>query len=113
MRASLRFDRWHPLAAAADNMPDRPGVFQLRLAEGLVDYPRGRSAMVGYGSAPSLRRAVAAVAAAREGAPWLCRCTRDPVDDPPAALARLVADFRDRFGEAPRPPHENSDEPAG
>lgn len=109
MRTPLRFDRCHPLAAAAQNMADRPGVFQLRLAEGLVDYPRGRSAMVGYGAAASLRRAVAAVASARVGAPWLCRCTRDPVDDPPAALARLVADFRERFGEAPRPPRADDE----
>lgn len=108
MRPPLRFDRWIPLAAAAEHMPDRPGVFQLRLERGLVDYPRGRSAMVGYGASASLKRAIAAVAADHGHAPWLCRCTRDPVDDPAAALARLVDDFRERFGDEPRPPREDS-----
>ena len=102
----MRFGRWVRLAEAADEMSEEPGVFQLRLERGLVAYPRGRSAMILYGAGRSLRAAVAEVAAAHPGAPWLARAAVGPVADPEAALAGLIADFAARFGAAPHLPEE-------
>jgi hypothetical protein len=99
----VRFGRWYPLAAAAVELPDAPGLYQVRLASGLRAYPRGRSAMIEYGAAASLRAAAAALAAAHPGADWWCRVSLDPVADPPAALARLIDQFVDRFGAPPGP----------
>lgn len=59
--------------------------------------------MVHYAAADDLRAAAAAIAAAHPDADWLCRCNREPVGDPRAAAAWLIADFVDRFGAAPRP----------
>ena len=73
----------------------------MRLARGLQRYPRGRSAMVHYQAAPSLRAAVAAYATAHAGEDWLCRHSADPVADPVAAAERLIADFSARFGAPP------------
>jgi hypothetical protein len=101
----MQFDRWHPLADAPAHAPDAPGVFQVRLARGLAPYPRGKSAMVHSGaSARSVREAVAALAARRAGAPWLCRWATGPVRDPAAELAVLLRRFVDRFGQPPHPP---------
>lgn len=57
--------------------------------------------MVLYLAADDLRAAVAALAAAHPDRAWLCRCNRVTVADPPAELAKLLADFVDRFGAAP------------
>jgi len=100
----MRFDRWHRLEDAATTAPQRPGVFQVRLEEGLVRYPRGRAAMIHYGAGSDLQADLLAFAQMHAGQPWLVRVTRDPVDDPPARLQRLLADFCERFGAAPHPP---------
>ena len=96
----VQFGPWQRLRA--DLFPAAPGVLQLRREHGLVEYPRGRSAMILYLAAADLRAAVADLAAAHPDRPWLCRCNRVPVADPPAALARLLADFVDRFGAPPQ-----------
>lgn len=98
------FGRWYPLAVAAEHAPARPGVLQLRVATGLVDYPRGKSAMVHYAAAADLRAAAVALAAAHADVDWWCRHTDGPVDDPPALLATLLRLFTDRFGRPPTPP---------
>lgn len=96
----MQFGPWHRLVA--DPFPAAPGVLQLRREHGLVDYPRGRSAMIRYLAADDLHAEVTRLAAANPGRAWLVRCNRAPLRDPAAELARLLADFVDRFGAAPR-----------
>ncbi len=98
----MRFGPWYPLADAPSHAPRRPGVFQVRRERGLVQYPRGRAAMVHYDAGPQLRAAVTAFATAHPGAALLCRWSRDPAPDPAAALERLLRDFEARFGAPPR-----------
>ncbi|MBK9036923.1 MAG: hypothetical protein IPL61_37670 [Myxococcales bacterium] len=102
----MEFGRWYPLTAAAAHAPPGPGVFQVRVRDGLIDYPRGKSAMVHYAAAPDVRAAARDLAAAHPDADWLCRHLVDLAD--PAAAAtlatKLVRDFTARFGRAPGPP---------
>lgn len=104
----MKFGRWYPLADAAQLAPGAPGVFQVRIAEGLIDYPRGKSAMIHYAAADDVRAAATAFAAAHPGAPWWCRHTVEPealAATTAVALAeRLVRDFTTRFGQAPAVP---------
>lgn len=101
----MRFGSWYPLAEAARNAPEAPGVFQVRVAEGLVDYPRGKSAMIHYAAALDVRAAAADFAAHHPDAPWWCRHTIEPealaADEAEALAARLLRDFTARFGCAP------------
>jgi hypothetical protein len=104
----MRFCPWYPLSAAAANAPPSPGVFQVRVAAGLLDYPRGKSAMIHYERADDLCAATAAFAASHPGVDWLCRHTiemspRD-VEDVEALYAKVLGDFLARFGSAPRMP---------
>jgi len=104
----VKFGRWYPLADAARLAPGGPGVFQVRVAEGLVDYPRGKSAMVHYEAAGDVRAAAAPFAAAHPGQPWWCRHTTEPeilaAPEAAALVARLVRDFEVRFGREPSLP---------
>jgi hypothetical protein len=83
-------------------------MYQVRIGHGLIDYPSGKSAMVHYAVASDLRDAVVTFAAAHPGTGWLCRHTiemsADPTEDALALYARLVGEFRARFGSAPRLP---------
>jgi len=104
----MRFCPWYPLADGAAHAPPTPGVFQIRIPSGLIDYPTGKSAMIHYQAAADVRAAVAAFAAAHPGAGWLCRHTIEmtarEVDDVEALCDKLVHDFRARFGRAPTVP---------
>jgi|SRR5690606_1326425 len=104
----MRFGRWHRLDEAAAHAPAGPGVFQVRVASGLLDYPTGKSAMIHYAAAGDVARAVAELAAAHPGRDWLCRFAEEmsPREkaDPGAILADLLASFRRRFGAEPRMP---------
>ena len=101
----MRFGRWHRLDQAAAEAPSGPGLFQLKVARGLIDYPTGKSAMIRYGAAADLRAAVAELASAHPGRDWMCRFSEEmsprEAADPEAVLADLVATFRRRFGAAP------------
>lgn len=102
----MAFGRWHPLDEAAEHAPAGPGVYQVRLAEGLISYPTGRSAMVHYGAASDVKAALEELARAHAGREWLCRFV-DQGSAPGSAaaadvmLAELVAAFRRRFGAPP------------
>ncbi|HKE15452.1 MAG TPA: hypothetical protein VKB80_11330 [Kofleriaceae bacterium] len=101
----MSFGRWYPLDQAAAHAPAGPGVYQVRLASGLVAYPTGRSAMIQYGAAADVRAAVEELARAHEGREWLCRFA-DQADagaaaGPDAMLAELLSAFRRRFGAPP------------
>ncbi|MEZ4403960.1 MAG: hypothetical protein R3B06_28305 [Kofleriaceae bacterium] len=103
----MEFGRWYPLADAATHAPGAPGVLQVRVRVGLIDYPRGKSAMVHYQAAADLRAAAVAIARAHPDADWLCRHLRVHAGDAAAAAAlaaRLMRDFTGRFGRPPGPP---------
>ena len=49
-RQQMHFSKWFPLTpdGVASQAPKGPAAVQLRAAEGVVDYPTGKSAMVFY-----------------------------------------------------------------
>ena len=100
----MRFGPWYPLAEARDLAPAGAGMLQLRLAAGLIDYPRGKSAMVHYEHAADLRAAAAAWAAAHGSAGIVCRhlIETDAATDLAAFCAKLSDEFVRRFGASPR-----------
>ncbi|HLL20943.1 MAG TPA: hypothetical protein VK427_02380 [Kofleriaceae bacterium] len=95
----MQFGRWYPLADAGDHAPLGEGVLQLRVATGLVVYPRGKSAMVLYAHAPDLRATARALAALHPG-DLLCRhlIEVEAGVDLTAFCAKLRSDFERRFG---------------
>jgi hypothetical protein len=101
--AAVRFCPWYPLADAAAHAPPRAGMLQLRVATGLRDYPRGKSAMVAYAHAADVRAAAIALAADHANAGLLCRHLDDEGEPVDAAAVhhRLVAEFVRRFGTTP------------
>ena len=114
MLPPLTLGRWFPYTEAIEYMPEEPGVFQIRREQGLVDFPRGKSAMLRYGASErSLRRVFAellgepgpeAVPQTIDGEArvesWLVRWATSPV--PHEHCARLLASFTERFGAPPR-----------
>lgn len=111
--ATAAFGRWYPLPAFAAHLEPGLGVFQVKLAHGLIDYPGGKSAMIHYGYGASLRDEVASLVAAQQaaGAPlqaWMCRHTIEfsggHVMEAQGLYERLLAQFVSRFGSEPRLP---------
>lgn len=103
----MRFCPWYPLAEAGDHAPAVEGVLQLRLADGLLDYPTGKSAMVHYAHARDVRAAATALAATHRGSALLCRhleIEAGETVDPAAFHAKVVEEFVRRFGSPPRFP---------
>lgn len=102
----MQFGRWYPLALAADHAPAGRGVFQVRTRLGLVEYPRGKSAMVHYGAADDVRAAARAIAEAHPAADLLCRHLVDLDDGGVASVValKLIRDFTTRFGSPPGVP---------
>lgn len=99
----MRFGPWYPLADAGDHAPSAEGVLQLRIATGLLDYPRGKSAMVWYGHAVDVRAQALALAAAHTGKDLLCRhlIEIDEASDLGSFCAKLRTEFVRRFGTPP------------
>jgi len=102
----MRFGPWYPLAEAGDLAPAAEGVLQLRLASGLLDYPRGKSAMVHYEHAGDVRAAAVAWAEAHGAEGIVCRhlIEGEAATGPAALCAKLMDEFVRRFGAAPRLP---------
>jgi hypothetical protein len=102
----VKFGEWHPIETASTTAPDAPGVLQMR-ADDLLDYPRGKSAMVLYAhsaSEGSLRNFVGGPGATDVGRAtglggrWIRFAeTSDPEDD----FERLLDHFVERFGAPP------------
>jgi hypothetical protein len=99
----VRFGPWYALAVAGDLAPEGEGVLQLRLARGLIDYPRGKSAMVWYEHASDLRGAARRLASAHVGQDLVCRhlIEIDPAIDLAGFCAKLREEFARRFGAVP------------
>ncbi len=103
----MQFCPWYPLADAARHAPVGEGVLQLRLAAGLVDYPRGKSAMVHYEHAADTRTVAIALATRFAGHDLLCRnleIAADGAVDFEAIHGKVLGDFVRRFGTAPKLP---------
>lgn len=113
---AVQFGAWIPLAellqpqpgAGEPTLPSGGGVFQLRLAQGLVSYPRGRSAMVAYGAGSDVHAALRALLRGPIGeraqrlGPLLCRfAAADPQRTPEQHLFRLHERFAAQFGSLP------------
>jgi hypothetical protein len=100
----MRFGPWYALAEAGVHAPAGAGMLQLRLASGLGDYPRGKSAMVHYEHAASVAAAAAAWAAAHGSDGIVCRhlIETDATTDLAAFCAKLSGEFLRRFGAPPR-----------
>lgn len=101
----MKFCPWYPLVDAAAHAPAGEGVLQLRIAEGLVEYPRGKSAMVHYEHAPNVLGAATALAGARGPEPvvWCRHLEIEPGEaiDYAAIYAKLLDEFIRRFGAPP------------
>ena len=99
----MRFCRWYPLAEAAAHAPAGEGVLQLRVAEGLVDYPSGKSAMVHYEHAADVRETAVALAGTHADRDLWCRhLDREGEEvDLRAFHAKLLSEFVRRFGREP------------
>ncbi len=50
----MRFSDWLTFDDIADRVPKEPGLFQIKIREGLLSYPRGKSAMFYYGYSEDL-----------------------------------------------------------
>jgi hypothetical protein len=100
----MRFGPWYALAEAGDLAPADAGVLQLRLASGLLDYPRGKSAMVHYAHAGDVRAAASTWALAHGSEGIVCRhlIEIDGATDRVAFYDKLSEDFVRRFGAPPR-----------
>jgi hypothetical protein len=111
---SLRFSPWYPLSpdAIEANAPETAGIFEVRVYGPLLVYPKGRSAMVLYGTtganAPTLRRALRSLN--ERGLPESARVLvgSNPLyyrtatsNRPSEELRRRLADFEMRFGAFP------------
>lgn len=100
----MRFCPWYPLADAAAHAPAAEGVLQVRVADGLLDYPTGKSAMVHYELATDVRAAATRLADRHAGEALLCRHLEiEPGEtvDLAAFHAKVRAEFVRRFGCAP------------
>lgn len=104
----MQFVPWYPLSEAGQWAPASPGVFQVRVREGLLDYPRGKSAMVYYGAGDDVRAEAEALAAAYPDRDWLCRHAVDMTawerENPRLACELYLERFRARFGSPPMIP---------
>jgi len=99
------FSLWFPLTALTPaEVPDAPGMVQVKLAGQLIGYPSGRSAMVLYRAGSSCRAVATAICAEL---PWSTRSLSlrfRLADDPEALLTRLSGRFEERFGTIPSLP---------
>lgn len=93
------FVHWYLLREAAEHAPQGAGVYQIRVPEGLLSYPSGKSAMVCYGEAADLRSTLAELATEHSELDFLCRHQRS--DEPAVLLEFVLGQFERRFGAAP------------
>ncbi len=93
------FVHWYSLRDAGKHAPRGPGVFQIRIPHGLIDYPSGKSAMVHYSLAQDLHDEIARIAALHDELDFLCRHQSSP--EPAVLLEFVQSQFLRRFGTVP------------
>jgi hypothetical protein len=93
----MTFGSWRALTSVSP--PRTPGLLQARTAD-LIEYPRGKSAMVYYDGDDDVAQAFARLCArVPPGADVRVRFA--DTRDPQAQLLRKLDEFRRRFGAAP------------
>ena len=100
----MRFCPWYPLADAAAHAPVGEGVLQVKIAEGLIEYPRGKSAMVHYEHARDVRAAAIAFAQLPHAVELVARHLEIESGEPVSYAeihGKLLAEFVRRFGAPP------------
>src|SRR3990172_6338055 len=55
----MKFCDWLSFNNIQTESPDQPGVFQVKIKKGLIDYPTGKSAMFYYGYTNNLNKGLA------------------------------------------------------
>ena len=98
----MNFCPWYALSQSDARAPTEPGVFQVKVAAGLLEYPRGKSAMIHYGHGGDLRAAARAFDAQSPGNVWLCRHVVDANHE--RRFERVLDQFVSRFGVPPHVP---------
>jgi hypothetical protein len=97
----MRFSSWYPAPQIGERAPACAGVFQVRGPD-LLEYARGRSAMVHYEQAIDLRAAMIQWAANEGRDGWLYRHADDLGGRSPAQVLHTLVDrFVSRFGQEP------------
>jgi hypothetical protein len=96
------FVPWYPLAQAGQHAPAAPGVYQIRVSKGLIDYPTGKSAMVCYGTSQNLREELSRQGQERDGAAFLAR--HQQTSQAAELFEMIMERFRQRFGAEPEWP---------
>lgn len=56
---SMRFSDWMSFEDAVETVTEQPGLFQVKIRDGLFNYPTGQSAMFYYGYADNLFQGIA------------------------------------------------------
>ena len=100
----MKFCPWYPLAEAAAHAPAGEGVLQIRIADGLIEYPRGKSAMVHYEHASDVRAAAIAFQAMPHAIELLARHLEIEPGETVSygeIHGKLHAEFVRRFGAPP------------
>ena len=100
----MRFCPWYPLAEADAHAPAGEGVLQIRIADGLIEYPSGKSAMVHYEHAADVRAAAAAFAQMPHAVDLLARHLEIEAGETVSYAeihGKLLAEFVRRFGAPP------------
>jgi hypothetical protein len=101
----LGFSRWIPAASLpSDDQSEQSWVVQVKVVEGLLKYPDGRSAMIWYGASNDggqlIRQILPKLSAAVEDKPlaWRYSLSKTPHDQ----CKRLLERFSNRFGSTPQ-----------
>lgn len=100
----MSFGRWEPLDRA--RAPSGPGLYQARRAQGLLDYPKGKSAMIQYGADDSdlsmaLNRFRASIPIEEQAQIWIRFAAADGARLPSEMSAQSLRQFEERFGAVP------------
>lgn len=102
--ATPAFCPWYPLAETHAYVPPAPGILQLRVRTGLLDYPRGKSAMILYQYCDDLQRKAADLTHSHQNHDWLCRHVSGSADEMVALYELVLERFIGRFGTPPTLP---------
>ena len=93
------FVHWYALRDAAEHAPAGPGVLQIKIPEGLRNYPSGKSAMVHYARSQNLQEELIRLAGEHDELDFLCR--HQSSEQPAVLLEFVQTQFERRFGTAP------------
>jgi hypothetical protein len=101
----MRFSDWFPLTHST-SMPGDSGLFQVKMSQGLLSYPKGKSAMFYYGYGVNLQAGVtkfiADVLPLLEHAPDELLIRHMPTADFEKKFRLYLEQFSRAFGSMPR-----------